>query len=48
MALSLALLDPAAVAEVSQRNVPVPRVLTPDGDRLGYAPVPRPYTGRGG
>ncbi|GAA2894740.1 trypsin-like serine peptidase [Nonomuraea rubra] len=45
LALSLALLDPAAVAEVSQRNVPVPRVLTPDGDRLGYAPVPRPYTG---
>lgn len=45
MVLSLVLLDPAAVAEVSHRNVPVPRVLTPDGDRLGYAPVPRPFTG---
>ncbi|WP_345558836.1 trypsin-like serine peptidase [Nonomuraea rosea] len=45
LVLSLVLLDPAAVTEVSQRNVPVPRVLTPDGDRLGYAPVPRPYTG---
>ncbi|WP_043640474.1 trypsin-like serine peptidase [Nonomuraea candida] len=45
MVLSLVLLDPAAVTEVSQRNVPIPRVLTPDGDRLGYAPVPRPYTG---
>lgn len=45
LALSLVLLDPAAVTEVSHRYVPVPRVLTPDGDRLGYAPVPRPYTG---
>ncbi|MGW4956954.1 trypsin-like serine peptidase [Nonomuraea sp. NPDC004186] len=45
LVLSLVLLDPTAVAEVPQRNVPVPRVLTPDGDRLGYAPVPRPYTG---
>ncbi|TMR99030.1 trypsin-like serine peptidase [Nonomuraea basaltis] len=45
LVLSLVLLDPAAVAEVSQRNIPVPRVLTPHGDRLGYAPVPRPYTG---
>ncbi|SEF70637.1 Trypsin [Nonomuraea solani] len=45
LVLSLVLLDPAAVTEVSQRNVPMPRVLTPDGDRLGYAPVPRPYTG---
>ncbi|WP_146615711.1 trypsin-like serine peptidase [Nonomuraea aridisoli] len=45
LVLSLVLLDPAAVAEVSQGNVPVPRVITPDGDRLGYAPVPRPYTG---
>lgn len=45
MVLSLVLLDPAAVAEVSQRNIPVPRILTPKGDRLGYAPVPRPYTG---
>lgn len=45
LVLSLVLLDPAAVTEVSQRNVPVPSVLTPDGDRLGYAPVPRPYTG---
>ncbi|WP_441119034.1 trypsin-like serine peptidase [Nonomuraea sp. H19] len=43
--LSLVLIDPAVVTEVSQRNVPVPRILTPDGDRLGYAPVPRPYTG---
>ncbi|MGW0806701.1 trypsin-like serine peptidase [Nonomuraea sp. NPDC002799] len=45
LVLSLILLDPAAVTEASQLNVPVPRVLTPDGDRLGYAPVPRPYTG---
>ncbi len=45
MVLSLVLLDPAAVAEMSQRNIPVSRVLTPHGDRLGYAPVPRPYTG---
>jgi V8-like Glu-specific endopeptidase len=45
LVLSVVLLDPAAVAEVSQRNIPFPRVLTPDGDRLGYAPVPRPYTG---
>ncbi|MEV1175722.1 hypothetical protein, partial [Nonomuraea sp. NPDC049784] len=45
LVLSLVLLDPTAVTEVSQRNVPVPRILTPDGDRLGYAPVPRPYTG---
>jgi V8-like Glu-specific endopeptidase len=43
--LSLVLLDPAGVTEVAQHSVPVPRVLTPDGDRLGYAPVPRPYTG---
>ncbi|MEO3868399.1 hypothetical protein ABGB18_06175 [Nonomuraea sp. B12E4] len=45
LVLSVVLLDPAAVTEASQRDVPVPRVLTPDGDRLGYAPVPRPYTG---
>ncbi|MGP3965416.1 trypsin-like serine peptidase [Nonomuraea sp. 3N208] len=46
LVLSLVLLDPTAVvAEVSQRNIPVPRVLTPNGDRLGYAPVPRPFTG---
>jgi V8-like Glu-specific endopeptidase len=45
LVLSLVLLDPAAVAEVSHRNIPIPRVLTPNGDRLGYAPVPRPYTG---
>ncbi|GAA3214177.1 trypsin-like serine peptidase [Nonomuraea helvata] len=45
LVLSLVLLDPTAVAEVPQRNVPVPRILTPDGDRLGYAPVPRPYAG---
>ncbi|MFC4005743.1 trypsin-like serine peptidase [Nonomuraea purpurea] len=45
LVLSLALLDPLAVSEVSQRNVPVTRVLTPDGDRMGYAPVPRPFTG---
>ncbi|MFC7588600.1 hypothetical protein ACFQYP_36510 [Nonomuraea antimicrobica] len=43
--LSLVLLDPVAVTEVAQRNVPAPSILTPDGDRLGYAPVPRPYTG---
>ncbi|SDG97550.1 trypsin-like serine peptidase [Nonomuraea jiangxiensis] len=45
LVLPVVLLDPAAVAEVSQHSVPTPRVLTPDGDRLGYAPVPRPYTG---
>ncbi|HEX4811486.1 MAG TPA: hypothetical protein VFV66_01860 [Nonomuraea sp.] len=45
LVLSVVLLDPAAVAEVSQRNIPVSHVLTPNGDRLGYAPVPRPYTG---
>ncbi|NRQ38689.1 trypsin-like serine protease [Nonomuraea sp. NN258] len=45
LALSLALLDPTGIAEVPQLNVPQPRVLTPHGDRLGYAPVPRPYTG---
>ncbi|MGW2159286.1 trypsin-like serine peptidase [Nonomuraea sp. NPDC001699] len=45
LVLSLVLLDPAGVTDVSQRSVPVPQVLTPDGDRLGYAPVPRPYTG---
>ncbi|MGI5282688.1 trypsin-like serine peptidase [Nonomuraea polychroma] len=45
LVLSLVLLDPAAVAEVSQRNIPVPQVLTPNGDQLGYAPVPRPITG---
>ncbi|WP_344204808.1 hypothetical protein [Nonomuraea bangladeshensis] len=45
LVLSLLLLDPSAVIEVSQRNIPAPRVLTPDGDRLGYAPVPRPFTG---
>ncbi|MBF8188442.1 hypothetical protein ITP53_22480 [Nonomuraea sp. K274] len=45
LVLSLVLIDPAAVSEVPQRNVPQSRVLTPDGDRLGYAPVPRPYTG---
>ncbi|NUS08769.1 MAG: hypothetical protein HOV97_40135 [Nonomuraea sp.] len=43
--LSLVLLDPAGVADVAQQSVPVPRVLTPHGDRLGFAPVPRPYTG---
>ncbi|MFI6926732.1 trypsin-like serine peptidase [Nonomuraea spiralis] len=45
LVLSLVLLDPAGVSDVSLHSVPVPRVLTPDGDRLGYAPVPRPYTG---
>ncbi|GAA3706173.1 hypothetical protein GCM10022224_084580 [Nonomuraea antimicrobica] len=45
LVLSLVLLDPVAVTEVAQRNVPAPSILTPDGDRLGYAPVPRPYTG---
>ncbi|MEV3984734.1 trypsin-like serine peptidase [Nonomuraea sp. NPDC003560] len=45
LVLSLVLLDPAGVTDVAQRSVPVPQVLTPDGDRLGYAPVPRPYTG---
>jgi V8-like Glu-specific endopeptidase len=45
LVLSLVLLDPAAVTEVFLRDVPASRILTPDGDRLGYAPVPRPYTG---
>ncbi|MEV6149722.1 hypothetical protein AB0L53_05210 [Nonomuraea sp. NPDC052129] len=45
MVLSLALLDPTGLAEVPQRSVPTRKVLTPDGDRLGYALVPRPYTG---
>ncbi|MFD1546618.1 trypsin-like serine peptidase [Nonomuraea guangzhouensis] len=45
MVLSLALLDPTGLAEVPQRSIPPRRVLTPDGDRLGYAPVARPYTG---
>ncbi|MER7499689.1 hypothetical protein AB0L05_11875 [Nonomuraea pusilla] len=45
LVLSLVLLDPTGIAEVPQRSVPVSRVLTPDGDRLGYAPVPRPFTG---
>ncbi|MFI7421055.1 trypsin-like serine peptidase [Nonomuraea sp. NPDC049684] len=45
LVLSLVLLDPAGLTDVAQRSVPVPQVLTPDGDRLGYAPVPRPYTG---
>ncbi|MEW9548032.1 serine protease [Nonomuraea sp. NPDC050783] len=45
LVLSLVLLDPSAVAEMSLRDIPGPRVLTPDGDRLGYAPVPRPFTG---
>jgi len=45
LVLTLALLDPTAFAEVSQRNIPLHKVLTPDGDRLGYAPVSRPYTG---
>lgn len=43
--LVLALLDPTAVTEVSHRNIPSDKVLTPDGDRLGYAPVSRPFTG---
>ncbi len=43
--LALALLDPTAVTEVSHRNIPPHKVLTPDGDRLGYAPVSRPFTG---
>ncbi|MEU0567576.1 hypothetical protein ABZ297_19620 [Nonomuraea sp. NPDC005983] len=45
LALSLVLLAPTGVSEASLRNVPVNKVLTPGGDRLGYAPVPRPYTG---
>lgn len=45
LVLSLLLLDPSAVPEMPYHGVPVRRVLTPDGDRLGYAPVPRPYTG---
>ncbi|WP_336204697.1 trypsin-like serine peptidase [Nonomuraea sp. LPB2021202275-12-8] len=45
LVLALALLDPAAVTEVSHRNIPLHKVLTPDGDRLGYAPVSRPFTG---
>lgn len=30
---------------VSPMTVPEPRVMTPGGDELGFAPVPRPYTG---
>ncbi|GGP18313.1 hypothetical protein LDL08_45230 [Nonomuraea glycinis] len=45
LVLVLALLDPTAVTEVSHRNIPSDKVLTPDGDRLGYAPVSRPFTG---
>ncbi|MEV4834988.1 hypothetical protein AB0K05_10720 [Nonomuraea sp. NPDC049486] len=45
LVLCLALLDPSGVAEVPRRNIPAREVLTPQGDRLGYAPVPRPYTG---
>ncbi|MEU4572826.1 trypsin-like serine protease [Nonomuraea sp. NPDC023979] len=45
LVLTLALLDPTVAADVSQRSIPVRKVLTPGGDRLGFAPVPRPYTG---
>ncbi|MFG1943712.1 trypsin-like serine peptidase [Nonomuraea sp. NPDC048826] len=45
LVLCLALLDPSGAAEVPQRNIPARKVLTPHGDRLGYAPVPRPFTG---
>ncbi|MEU8251117.1 trypsin-like serine protease [Nonomuraea sp. NPDC048916] len=44
LVLSLALLDPAGAAELSLRSVPQQRVLTPDGDRLGYAPIAAPST----
>ncbi|GAA0929455.1 hypothetical protein [Nonomuraea longicatena] len=38
--VSLALLPfPPPLAGPPQRSVPVPRVLTPGGDRLGYAPA---------
>lgn len=46
--LPLVLLAPTtSTAEQPARSVPNPRVLTPDGDRRGYALVPRarPYTG---
>ena len=45
LVLSLALLHPTGVAEVPQRSLPLRKVLTPGGDRLGFAPVHRPYTG---
>ncbi|MDA0637290.1 hypothetical protein OUY22_28135 [Nonomuraea sp. MCN248] len=43
--LCLALLEPSGAAVAPQRNIPARKVLTPHGDRLGYAPVPRPLTG---
>jgi V8-like Glu-specific endopeptidase len=45
LVLSLALLEPSVLNDVSQRSIPLRKVLTPGGDRLGFAPVPRPYTG---
>lgn len=45
LVLCLALLDSSGVAEKPQGSVPLRKVLTPGGDRLGFAPVPRPYTG---
>lgn len=45
LVLCLALLEPSGVAEPQRWNIPARKVLTPHGDRLGYAPVPRPLTG---
>lgn len=44
LVLSLALLDPTGASELSLRSVPEQRVLTPGGDRLGYAPIAAPHT----
>lgn len=45
LVLCLAMLEPSGATGATERNVPAHKVLTPHGDRLGYAPVPRPYTG---
>ncbi|WP_113702611.1 trypsin-like serine peptidase [Nonomuraea lactucae] len=44
LVLSLTLFDPSALTEASQQSIPRHQVLTPDGDRLGYARVARPYS----
>ncbi|MEV0149199.1 MULTISPECIES: hypothetical protein [unclassified Nonomuraea] len=45
LTLPLALLHPSAPQASASRSVPHHDVMTPGGDRLGYAPVPAPYTG---
>ncbi|WP_101783392.1 trypsin-like serine peptidase [Nonomuraea indica] len=44
LVLSLTLLSPSGLTGAAERSVPEQRVLTPGGDRLGYAPVTRPHT----